>query len=127
VKLDNVARSVDGLLIYPILYSRLDQSKTLRRNNFPTVSLIHTEADDIDAVGIDERRGAFVATKHLIERGHRRIGSLGPSFASTIGNFGKLQGYNEAIQAAGLTCDPELVSTPLGHSIEAGVDLAPLK
>ncbi|TCL71044.1 LacI family DNA-binding transcriptional regulator [Rhizobium sp. BK251] len=115
------ARMVDGLLIYPIDHSKLDHLKALRRNHFPTVLLIHTDADDIDAVGIDERRGAFDATMHLIERGHRRIGTLGPGFTASIGNVGKLQGYRDAIEKAGLTYEAELVATPFDHSIAAGV------
>ncbi len=115
------SRMVDGLLIYPIDHSKLDHLKALRRNHFPTVLLIHTEAEDIDAVGINERQGAFDATRHLIERGHRRIGTLGPAFTASIGNVGKLQGYRQAIEKAGLPYDPELVATPFDHSIEAGV------
>lgn len=115
------ARMVDGLLIYPIAHSKLDHLKALRRNNFPTVLLIHTDATGIDAVGIDERKGAFDATNHLIERGHRRIGTLGPSFTSTVGNVGKLQGYRDALEAAGIAYDPTIVSIPIDHSIEASV------
>jgi LacI family transcriptional regulator len=116
------ARMVDGLLIYPSDHSKLDHLKALRRHNFPTVLLIHTDADDIDAVGIDEHRGAFDATLHLAQRGHRRIGVLGPASKSTIANVGKIQGYLEALAASGLPCAEELIATPREHSIEAGVD-----
>ena len=50
--------------------------RRLRDRNFPVVLLVGIEGSGIDAVGIDEYAGAYDATRHLIDEGHRRIGAL---------------------------------------------------
>ena len=65
------SRMIDGLLIYPVRHADLDHLKRLRARNFPVVLLIGIDDHEIDAVGIDEQAGAYDATRHLIDLGHR--------------------------------------------------------
>ncbi|MDI9627509.1 MAG: LacI family DNA-binding transcriptional regulator [Acidobacteriota bacterium] len=69
------------------------------------------------AVG-DDRLGGRLATRHLIDLGHTRIGlASGPAFASSA--VGRHLGYLEALADAGLTPDTSLVVGD-AFSIEAG-------
>ena len=60
----------------------------------------------VDAVVQDSFQGALVATQYLIDRGHERIGWLGPISRSTQ-NQERFGGYCAAMAAAGLSLRPE--------------------
>lgn len=61
-------------------------------------------------VGVDNRKGAYLGTSHLIERGHRRIGIL-------VGSLGvsnlreRLVGFRQALQEHNISLPQELVVT----------------
>ena len=112
------ARQVDGILIYPTSHRQLDHLRVLRRANYPIVLLVADTEGGIDAVGMDERRGAYKATRHLIDMGHRRIAII--DGANPYGNREKREGYQQALTEAGLAHDPALVLDPRGHSVDRG-------
>jgi LacI family transcriptional regulator len=63
---------------------------------------------DADAVVLNNSGGARLGVEHLIRRGHRRIGFVGDSVGvRTAGE--RLDGYRDALAAAGITYDPDLV------------------
>ena len=55
----------------------------------------------MDAVLTDKRGGAYLATRHLIELGHRLIGCIGGPFRLQASGQ-RLQGYRDAMVEAGL-------------------------
>jgi LacI family transcriptional regulator len=112
------ARQVDGMLIYPTGHRKLEHIRPLRRANYPIVLLVGDPDAGIDAVCMDERRGAYKATRHLLEIGHRRIGII--DGANPLGNTEKREGYQQALAEAGIGFDPELWIDPRGHSVERG-------
>ena len=112
------SRQVDGMLIYPTSHRQLDHIRPLRRANYPVVLLVGDPDAGIDAVCIDERRGAYKATRHLIDVGHRKIGFL--DSANPLGNSEKLQGYQQALQEAGIDFDTSFWVDPHGHTAEKG-------
>lgn len=112
------SRQVDGMLIYPTSHNQLDHIRPLRRANYPVVLLIGDPDSGLDAVSVDDRRGAYKATRHLIELGHKRIGILDAS--SPIGNVEKLEGYQQALSEAGIDYDQSLAVDPKGHSAPKG-------
>lgn len=112
------ARQVDGILIYPTTHRKLDHLRKLRRANYPIVLLVGDPDAGIDAVCIDERRGAYKATRHLIEIGHRDIGII--DSANPHGNLEKSEGFLQALKEAGITPAPEFLVDPHGHSVERG-------
>ena len=112
------SRQVDGMLIYPTSHRQLDHIRPLRRANHPIVLLVGDPDAGIDAVCIDERRGAYKATRHLIDLGHRRIGII--DSANPLGNLEKLQGYQQALAEARIDFDPALRVDPHGHSATRG-------
>jgi LacI family transcriptional regulator len=112
------SRQVDGMLIYPRSHRRLDHIRKLRQSNYPVVLLVGDPDAGIDAVCVDERRGAYKATRHLIDTGHKRIGIL--DSANPLGNLEKSEGYLQALGEADISFDPSLSSDPQGHSVIKG-------
>jgi LacI family transcriptional regulator len=113
------SRQVDGMLIYPTRHHQLDHILPLRRANYPIVLLAGDGETGIDTVGIDDTLGARKAVRHLLDRGHRRIGVLdhGPA----LGNLEKQAGYLAALAEAGLPVDPALIIDPEGLNAPAGL------
>jgi len=112
------ARRVDGMLVYPRSHGRLEHIRRLRDTNLPVVLLVGDPDAGIDAVCIDERRGAYKATRHLIDLGHRRIGLIDSAHA--LGNPEKREGYRQALEEAGFAVDPALLVDPEGHAVAHG-------
>lgn len=66
-----------------------------------------TDAEDADVpyVDVDNRGGAEAVTRHLLERGHRRIAMItGPSDSPAA--LDRLQGFHDAHEAAGIEPGP---------------------
>ena len=111
------ARQVDGILIYPSSRRQLDHLRSLRRANYPIVLLVADPDADIDAVCMDERVGAYKAARHLIDLGHKNIAMLdGPNSYNTH----KREGYQQALQEAGIPVDAEYWAGPEDYSAEKG-------
>jgi DNA-binding LacI/PurR family transcriptional regulator len=77
----------------------------LTSSMLPNVKLVAIDADDdakgVQAVSIDNFDGGYMATRHLIELGHRRILHIaGPATSSEANS--RLRGYQRAMAEAGL-------------------------
>jgi len=57
---------------------------------------------------MDNVRGGYLATEHLISLGHRQIGMIAP-LAYRESKIKRVQGYQEALRAAGIVPEPSLV------------------
>jgi DNA-binding LacI/PurR family transcriptional regulator len=67
------------------------------------------------SIAIDDRHGAHLATQHLTEQGHRRIAYVtGP--ANHSDDLQRRAGYRDALSAAGLGFDPDLVIAGTGRA-----------
>lgn len=60
-------------------------------------------------VALDDRYGAWLATRHLIQQGHTRIGYLCSTHAISDAED-RLQGYYDALKEHGLPCNDRLVT-----------------
>lgn len=79
----------------------------LRRAPCPVVEIMDVSRQPSDmAVGIDHRLAAETATRHLLERGYRRIALLGGAWDFRARR--RLEGYQAVLEEAGLF-DPALV------------------
>lgn len=97
-------RRVDGLIMSTC---RLDDPlpQTLRERDVPHVLALRTDGFSPSSVGDDEL-GGYLATRHLIDLGHRDIGLIGgPDFASNARN--RRKGFERAMQEAGLRIEAE--------------------
>lgn len=99
----------DGLILFPFLKPHLKTLEFLRDAGIPFVAL-HPPTDDprYPHVTVTDRRGAADMTQYLMSFGHRAIGFVGgPSFLRASRE--RLAGYREALEAAGVSIDPELI------------------
>jgi DNA-binding LacI/PurR family transcriptional regulator len=100
---------VDGLLVLsvPLEDDHVDQ---LRRQQLPVV-VVDVDRPELSRVTIDDVAGGRMATEHLLERGHRRIGFVGDvpdnALGFTVSDL-RHRGYREALTTAGVPPDPGL-------------------
>lgn len=98
---------VDGALVLrdegdPVL-------EGLLQHNFPCVQFFtRSELDGAPYVDADNYAGGRLATKHLLDLGHRRIGVIRGSLRSTSSSD-RFSGYRDAMESVGLRVDPESV------------------
>ena len=68
----------------------------------------YSKSEDIPSVVSNDRNGAYIAVKHLLEYGHKKIGVvLGKG--SSVHTNDRLQGYQDALQEYGIGYDPTFV------------------
>ena len=98
---------VDGVLINSV-ESGASPLHQLQEQNIPFV-LLNRRVEDVDCdyVMVDYQRGGYLATRHLLELGHRRIlyqlGSINHSPTNA-----RLMGYRQALEEYGIPFAPEL-------------------
>lgn len=115
-----MARGVDGLVLAT---SRIGDGFAEQLTTQGVRFVLALRTDDIhpSAVG-DDRLGGFLATRHLIDLGHRRIGLIaGPADASNA--VGRVEGYRQAMAEADLTVHDEWVAQST-FGLEGGHDAA---
>jgi LacI family xylobiose transport system transcriptional regulator len=77
-------------------------------------------APDVPSVGATNWNGGLVATRHLVELGHTRIGMIGGP-PGILCSRARVDGYRAALETAGLDVDPELIRWGDFH-VEAGFE-----
>ena len=101
------SRRVDGIIV---LTGRLpDQALKTCAKNLPVVVTGRTlKAPDLFSLNFDNFEGGRMATQHLLDLGHRRIGFISgdPEHPDSNERFG---GYRAALEAAGVAYDAALV------------------
>jgi LacI family transcriptional regulator len=107
---DMVAFQVEGVLIAPVSDRSRPHLRLLTRNHVPFVLIDRSIAGfDADLVQGDSVGGARRLVAHLIGLGHRRIGMVTEN-AEVSTARDRVQGYTEALEAAGIAVDPDLVA-----------------
>ncbi len=102
------AQRVDGIVLCSSRLSDDELSGLLTR--LPAVVLVNRQATSgsLRSACIDDEAGAYQATRHLLDSGHRAIAFLAGPSTSHSGRRRAL-GYRRAMSGAGLAVDPELV------------------
>ncbi|MCD6165413.1 LacI family transcriptional regulator [candidate division KSB1 bacterium] len=99
---------VDGLILMAPLLSK-KSLPAIAATKLPVVLLnLSAEGLEIDTIMVDNFRGAYLMTQHLIGHGHKRIAFI----KGTEGNFDaeeRFLGYRTALEEEGLPITPELV------------------
>jgi LacI family transcriptional regulator len=108
--LDMVAqRRVDGILFTPPCDNAPELLDDLSRQGTPCVRLTpHNRQLPLPHVTASDRAGARDATRYLLALGHRRIGLVAGNRAHSASSE-RLAGFREALDAAGVPFDAELV------------------
>lgn len=104
-----VKKQLDGV----ILAGHSDEKlvSDLRRQNMPVVLLNNElEMEDLTCITTDQYGGAALAMRHLIERGHRRIGLLAGNFSPHV-YMSRYNAYRDVLTENGCEIDPQLIKT----------------
>ena len=106
---DLVAHRVEGLLLAPASDRSRSSILSLLRGGFPLVLIDRALPDaDCDLIVSDNTQGARRLIEHLIAIGHREIAHVSDAEDTSTGRE-RLRGYREALEAAGIPFQPELV------------------
>ena len=104
-----VSHRIDGVILPPPMCDDASLLTALEDAGIAKVQLATgTPSATADAVGIDEHTAALAMTRHLLERGHRRIGFI-------VGNAGhsasalRQMGYEDALREAGIPVESGLI------------------
>lgn len=80
-----------------------------RELNIPVVLIVRRLPNtDLDTIELENREGAYQATRYLIENGHRRIGMISSSMNTSAGPE-RVEGYMKALEESRIPFDRELV------------------
>lgn len=113
-------KRVDGIIAEPIITKKnLDLWDSLLRQKFPIVFILRQlPLPQIPFVIVDNYLGGYIATQHLIQLGHSRIGHLaGPSTFDESRK--RRKGFITALKDAGLSLDKNLIRVT-NFNLEAG-------
>lgn len=100
---------VSGILLFVAPGTRIEVIHRIRSFGIPVV-LINRVFPELscDYIGVDNVHGGYVATRHLLDQGHRRIAFIGGNHQLFTWH-GRLDGYKQALEEAGLAADPDLI------------------
>lgn len=101
-----IDRRVDGLILATAML-RDSFLPEIERLGVPFI-LLNRSSRDYPAVCGDDKLGGYLATRHLVEAGHTRIGHIAGPGDSSTGKY-RAQGYQRALREAGISFDPALV------------------
>jgi LacI family transcriptional regulator len=113
-------RRVDGILLAA---PQMEEDQALEHvldKSLPVVSLHHVPGGGVATVGSDQVLAGFLATTHLVAKGHTVIATVIGIRARRV-TEDRLRGYREALEEAGLRFDERLVAEGEGDLVQAGV------
>jgi LacI family xylobiose transport system transcriptional regulator len=106
---DVLRRQPVGIILVACMLPAKDKQR-LRSRNIPLVMVdpAGNPGPDVPSIGSADWNGGYLATRHLIDLGHRRIGIItGPH--DMLASTARLSGYRTALDSAGIAVDPELI------------------
>ena len=121
---------VDGIILSLVFQDEVTaQVRPLLRemtsHNLPIVLLEDSLSTfGCHSVNTDNYLGGYLATKHLIDLGHTRIGTITGSSDFPNINSNRTTGYMAALTEAGIPIDPELICKGM-FTIESGYKYTP--
>jgi LacI family transcriptional regulator len=117
-----LSKQVDAIILTPVQSDTRDVA-LLQRSGIPYLLLLRRFADlAADSVVLDNVKGGYLVTDHLLCLGHRRIGHVaGPSHIFSA--EGRLAGYRKALEERGVPYDDGLVVNA-GFTVAGGYEAA---
>lgn len=103
-------KQVDGIIfVGSWVGDQVQHIKEIQDKGMPVVLIDRSERDlEIDVVSADNEYGGYLATRHLIELGHKRIACIKGSPKATL-NAKRPVGYKKAMKEAGI--DDPIIKT----------------
>ncbi len=102
---------IDGLLLVSLAPTN-EELEGIRRADIPVV-IVDAHHRTVPRVIIDDATGGYMAARHLLDLGHRRIGFVGdrpvPGFGFTSSRL-RFAGVSKALREEGLAVPPDLVA-----------------
>ncbi len=84
----------------------------VRKLDIPFVLIdSYLDAPDVFNIGLEDELGGYIATKHLLENGHRVIAFASPSIRESGVVEKRLNGYKRALKEYNVKFDPKLIFT----------------
>jgi LacI family transcriptional regulator len=119
-----IDKRVDGVIVMSGRRTEERSGPAASLGSLPTVFLFRYTLDlPVPCIVPDDHLGGRIATEHLLGLGRRRIAILsGPSVFETSSL--RIQGYQDALEAAGIPVDPSLIATGDSWYEDAGYELA---
>ncbi len=111
------SKRVDGVIVTSSRVGALYRER-LEQLSVPVVLLnSHREQSGpyTFSVSVDNEHGGYLATRHLIQGGHRRIAYVRGAEGSSD-SLARQSGYRRALEEAGLAFDPALVAPGTGRA-----------
>ena len=71
----------------------------------------YIDQPDVYSIGLEDEKGGYIATRHLLENGHRTIAFASPTIRERGVVEQRLIGYRRALAEFGVPFDPSLVFT----------------
>jgi len=105
-------RRVDGIIVVPASHDHAYLYEERRAGTALVFADRPASHLDADSVVCDNVGGARQAVRHLLDRGHRRIGFLGDLLSISTARD-RLTGYAQALEAVGIALDEALIRTEL--------------
>lgn len=102
-------KKVDGIVL-PVSMANVNLIRSLNSLNFPFVVLgrVENSADSASWVDINNTQAGAVATRHLLNKGYRRIAFLSDGAGQTF-NQDRIVGYRQELKENGIAVDTSLV------------------
>jgi len=98
----------DGVILSPAIGTTSAEIDAIEKNGLPVVMIARwVEDDHVPVFRGDDRQGIFIATRHLIDLGHRDIAFIGGRRETSTGRD-RREGYLQAMREAGIEPDPAL-------------------
>jgi len=94
-------RNLDGIVLLGVLDEKL--LAELEHLNIPIILIdSYIKGSNMCVIGIDDEQGGYLATRHLIEHGHRRIAIVNGELIANGVTERRFRGYERAMREEGL-------------------------
>ncbi|MED5121725.1 LacI family DNA-binding transcriptional regulator [Priestia megaterium] len=118
-----IKRNLDGL----IFLNQFPESLYLEMKNLDIPIVLadcyEKHANQYHNIKIDDELGGYLATKHLIDRGHTHISFVGHDLTNISIDMKRFYGYKKALEEAGLTVDENLLFDGRGSYFDIGYEM----
>lgn len=123
-----IGKNVEGIILFHASDGSEEIERQIKRliteGDIPVV-MLDNDMEDLDVIRclVDNERGGYMATRHLLERGHTKIGSLlGPMGQYSVRS--RLRGYRRALEEAGILYDEKYLYEG-DFTINTGIEALP--